>query len=205
MGQITTGIRSILSNPLCYIAFQNIMGAHKFRKKFVAEFIRPVSGLTLLDVGCGPADILAYLPNIDYWGFDISDIYIMQARSRFGVLGKFHCQELMEPDLDKMPTFDIVLALGLLHHLDDESAINMMRLSKKALKPGGRMLTIDPCVNIDQNIFSRFLVAHDRGKNVRDKAGYALVANSVFESPHVEVRHQNWVPYTHCIMECTRK
>lgn len=205
MSQVTYGVRSILSNPTCYSIFQNIMGANGFRKRFVSEFIRPFSGCSLLDVGCGPADILDHLPDIDYWGFDISHQYIKQARTRFDLRGKFHCQELMDSDLEKMPSFDIVLALGLLHHLDDEIAVNVMKLSERALKPGGRLLTFDPCIDFGQNIISRFLVTHDRGQNVRDKAGYTFIANSVFEAPRIEVRHQSWIPYTHCIMECTRK
>jgi SAM-dependent methyltransferase len=205
MGQITSGVRAIFSSPLIYSGFQNLMGAHGVRTTLVKEFVRPISGSAILDIGCGPADILAYLPVVDYFGFDISDAYIARANKRFGMRGKFFCQELTSSDVEKMPQVDIVLALGLLHHLDDESAIAVLQLASQALKPGGRLLTFDPCLDAEQNLVSRFLVGIDRGQNVRTGAGYESIASAVFESPRIEVRHRAWIPYTHCFMECTRK
>jgi SAM-dependent methyltransferase len=205
MGQVTTGIRAIFSNPAIYSVFQNIMGAHGVRTTLVEEFVRPISGCTILDIGCGPADILDYLTDVDYFGFDISDAYIARANKRFGLRGKFYCKELTHADIEKMPKVDIVLALGLLHHLDDKSAIAILNLGLQALKPGGRLLTFDPCFDAEQNIVSRFLVGIDRGQNVRTRKGYEYIASRVFEIPRVEVRHRAWIPYTHCFMECTRK
>lgn len=205
MGQVTSGVRAIFSNPAIYSTFQNVMGAHRFRIGFVDEFVRPFLECAILDIGCGPADILAYLPEVDYCGFDISDAYIERANKRFGLRGKFYCQELTHADVEKMPQVDIVLALGLLHHLDDESAMAVLQLAFQALKPGGRLLTFDPCFDTEQNPIARFLVGIDRGQNVRTGAGYRSIASEVFESPRVEVRHRAWIPYTHCFMECTRK
>lgn len=180
MTQITHGVRAILSQPVIYSSFQRIMGAHRFRIRFVEEFVRPSSGCAILDIGCGPADILEYLPVVDYWGFDISEAYIEKAKKRYGLRGKFHRKELTRSDVKQMPPFDIVLALGLLHHLDDEGAVNVMRLASLALKPGGRLLTVDPCLDTGQNPIARFLVKNDRGRNVRTMAGYASIASAVF-------------------------
>jgi dTDP-4-amino-4,6-dideoxygalactose transaminase len=160
--------------------------------------------MKVLDVGCGPADILDYLPDVDYWGFDISRDYISQACQRFGTRGKFHCKQLQMTDFEGMPLFDVVLAIGLLHHLDDSVAINVMQLASKALKADGSLLTIDPCLDSSQNPIARFLVRNDRGRNVRDKAGYEAIAKAVFGSPRVEVRHKAWIPYTLCFMECRK-
>lgn len=205
MAQITNGVRAILSQPIVYSLFQGLMGAHRFRVNFVEEFIRPASGCTILDIGCGPADIVDYLPEVDYFGFDISEAYITRAKTRFGQRGKFSCQLLTQSEVEKLPRADIVLALGLLHHLDNEAAIGIMRLAFEALKPGGRLLTFDPCIDPEQNIISRLLVSADRGQNVRTKSEYGSIAREIFESPRIEVRHRAWIPYTHCFMECTRR
>jgi len=158
----------------------------------------------ILDIGCGPADILADLPDVEYWGYDISEAYIAQANRRFGKRGRFECKQLQFEDLVVLPKFDVVLALGLLHHLDDSVAVGVLQLAHEALKPGGRLLTIDPCLDPSQNPVARFLVRNDRGQNVRDRKEYSALADKVFSSPRVEVRHQTWIPYTHCFMECQK-
>lgn len=203
MAQITNGLRALLSHPLVYITFQALMGPSSVRRNFVADFVRPEPGISVLDIGCGPADILDFLPSVDYRGFDISEAYIEHAHKRFGNRGVFTCKHLEIGDLAGLPKFDVVLALGLLHHLDEAEAIGVMRLARVALKPGGRLITIDPVLDAGQNIIAGFLIRRDRGRNVREKSGYEAIARAVFPPPRIEVRHQTWIPYTHCMMECT--
>ncbi len=204
MGETTSGIHSILSYPVVYSTFQRALGAGKVRSDFTKSFIRPFTGCTILDIGCGPADIFEYLGNADYWGFDVSHAYIQRAKKRYGSNGRFYCQELAVSDIIDMPLFDIVLALGLLHHLDDAGADDVIQLSYKALKPGGRFVTLDPCLEPRQNPIARFLAKSDRGKNVRNQAEYWSLASAVFKSPRVEIYHKCGIPYTHCFMECIR-
>jgi SAM-dependent methyltransferase len=204
MAQVTSGIRAILSHPVVYRTFQRLMGPPTVRRNFVADFIRPVAGMRVLDIGCGPADILDDLPAVEYHGFDISPDYVDHARARFGARGHFTCKLLEAADLAALPRFDVVLALGLLHHLDDRQAGELVRLAAAALGPGGRLVTIDPVLEPGQNPVARFLVRRDRGQNVRDRAGYERLARVSFSPVRAEVRHQAWIPYTHCMMECTR-
>lgn len=204
MSQITHGVWAVLSHPVVYSAFQSFMGAHSFRQRFVANYIKPFPGMKILDVGCGPADILAYLPEVDYWGYDISEAYIAQAKKKFGPRGRFNCKQLQFDDLAEMPKFDVVLASGLLHHLDDSVAVGVLQLAHEGLQQGGRLLSVDPCLDPLQSPVARFLVRNDRGQNVRNKEGYQALADKVFSSPRVEVRHQVWIPYTHCFMECRK-
>lgn len=204
MAQITNGMRTILADPRIYYLFTLLMGAYRFQKEFVTTAIRPFQGIKILDIGCGPADILSHLPDAEYWGFDINQKYIDHAQKKFGKRAHFQCKQLQLSDLADLPSFDIVLAIGLLHHLDDLSATATMQLASKALKKGGRLLTIDPCLDPEQNEIARFLIRYDRGQNVRDKAGYHAIAIKTFQSPKVEVRHKLWVPYTHCFMECQK-
>ena len=204
MGQITNGVRAVLSIPFVYSSFQIIMGARKFNQRFAIERIRPFSGMNILDVGCGPAEILTCLPDVNYWGFDISKPYIEQARKRFDNAGNFQCKQLQKADLVSLPKFDAVLALGLFHHLDDEVAIELMELASQALRPGGRLISVDPCIDPSQNIFSSFLISKDRGQNVRNRQGYTSLGMQVFPNRAVQVVHKAWIPYTHCFMECTK-
>lgn len=205
MGQITTGIRSILDHPRVYHLLQTLLGAHKGRIELVRDFIRPNTGDFILDIGCGPAEIIDYLPKIKYWGFDISPNYIAQAKARYQDQAHFFQKELTEDDVSSLPKFDTALAVGVLHHLNDETSKHLFELLHKALKPGGRVVCIDPCYEDGQNLLAKFLISRDRGQNVRAQSGYAtLVPNFLFEC-RTEVRHRVWIPYTHCYMECTRK
>jgi cyclopropane fatty-acyl-phospholipid synthase-like methyltransferase len=103
-----------------------------------------------------------------------------------------------------MQAFDIVLAIGLLHHLDDQQAINLFILAQSALKQGGRLITIDPCYAPDQTAIARFLVRRDRGQNVRTAQQYKHLVETIFSQCKFEVKHRQWIPYTHCIMECKK-
>lgn len=205
MTQITHGIRSILSHPTIYSTFQQVMGIAKVRSFFTEKYIKPFQGMRILDIGCGPADILSHLRGVEYFGFDLSAIYIKNAQAKFKEKGTFYCKELHNIDIDKMPPFDVVLSMGLLHHLDDTTAINTLQLAARALKQGGRFLTMDPCFVNKQNSFAKFLIKNDRGQHVRTEDGYSKLADKVFKSFEMEIRHKKWIPYTHCFMECTKE
>lgn len=204
MSQITSGARAILSHPVIYDALQNIMGAHQIRRELVENFVKPSPNSRILDIGCGTAEILPYLPdNVGYWGFDISRPYIEAAKSRFGSLGHFHCGLLDKTALNELPKFDVVLAIGVLHHLDDDVAANLFALAREALGEHGRMITIDPCLDPGQNPIARYLIRHDRGQNVRNSEGYQQLACQTFPTVQGTLRHRRWIPYTHWIMECS--
>lgn len=205
VGQTTTGLKAVLSYPWIYDVFQNMMGARRVRRSFSETHIRSFPGSRLLDIGCGTAWILEYLPeNIDYYGYDINSDYIAAAREKFGKKGQFACRLLEESEVAEMQPFDIVITVGLLHHLDDDVARNVIRLARIALHPGGRFVSLDPVFATGQNPIAKFIISRDRGRHVRDGEGYLTLARHEFN--HVEgfLRHRTWMPYTHWIMECTR-
>lgn len=200
---ITTSVRTLLSNPFVYELFQNIMGADKARKSIVSEFIEPYLVNNILDIGCGPAEILTYLPNVNYYGFDISNAYIERAKIKYGEKGKFFTKYLDTEDLNWLPKFDLVLMLGVLHHMDDNVATDILSIAHNALKSEGRLLTIDPVYDDRQSYIARFLVSKDRGQYVRTREEYLLLATYFFNNVNIDIRYRKWIPYTHCIMECS--
>tara|TARA_S200000501_G_scaffold348936_1_gene364619 strand:+ start:1146 stop:1760 length:615 start_codon:yes stop_codon:yes gene_type:complete len=204
MSQINTGIRSILSNAFIYESFQKIMGMHKVRKELVSKYITPYNVDSILDIGCGPADILEFLPKLDYHGFDISNNYINTAKKKFGNKGSFYAKALTCKVIKKLPDFDVVLMNGVLHHLDDSTAREMIKLSKIALRNGGRLLTLDTAFAPNQNPIARFLSSIDRGKNVRTAEGYLSLTEDFFSKTDVAQYNKSGIPITLCIMECTK-
>lgn len=204
MAQITGGIRSVLSHPIVYDTLQNFLGAKKFRAFFSESMIRSRYSDRILDLGCGTAEILDFMPEVEYIGYDISSQYIEAAKRRFGPRGNFEARIATEDEVSRGVPFDIVLALGVLHHLDDETAVTLMRTAHAALKPGGRLVTLDPVFEGGQSPLARFLISKDRGQNVRDQAGYENLARHSFQNVRTTVRHQSWIPYTHCFIEAVK-
>lgn len=207
MAQITHGIRSILSLASVYDVTQAILGAGRSRTRLASDYIRAKQGDILLDIGCGTAQLLPYLPSgMRYIGFDLSKDYIDAARARYGDRARFECMDVADfEDGDFQGGADIVLAIGILHHLDDDLAAALVRTAWNQLKPGGRFISIDGTLTENQSGVARALILRDRGQNIRSPDGYIRLARTAFESVDVSIRADMlYIPYTHCIMECTR-
>lgn len=195
----------LLSCSKIYDLFQKFMGSSRGRLIFSARYIRAKKGDRILDIGCGTAEALSVLPEVKYYGFDPNPRYIETARSRYCDRNActFVCASIDDVMLDSEPQFDIVLALGVLHHLDDGAVIRLANLAKRSLKQRGRLILVDPCLVENQSIIARSLALLDRGKYVRDANGYINLINNVFTDISSEVNYNlTRFPYTHLIIEC---
>jgi len=197
--------RSALSQPSIYRLFNRMIGVNRFRHLYVNQYICPKHGDSILDIGCGPADILEHLSDVTYIGFDSNSAYIDSAKKNFSTRGAFFCDKVSEAVISENDFFDIVLANGILHHLEDAEAIDLFKLAFKALKPGGRIITHDGCYTPTQSLASRYLLSKDRGTHVRTYDAYLKLASMFFTHVHATL-HENLlrIPYTHIILECQK-
>jgi SAM-dependent methyltransferase len=166
--QDDTRLKSVLRSASIYSAFQNLIGARKAWNWFIGEHVRPQAGQKIIDIGCGPGDILESLPDVRYVGLDISEPYISLARKRYGNRGTFLLGDagacIGNPALAGA---DIVMCYDVLHHLDDPEVNQVFTLARRHLVPGGRFAGVEPCRLRHQTPVSRWIMSKDRGQNIR--------------------------------------
>lgn len=201
MSQKTSLLYRLLSNTLVYSLSQKIMSGTSFRAKIVKKYITK-NNVNVLDVGCGPAEILESLPEVKYFGYDVNPNYINYAKKKYGKKGNFFCRKFTNKDLKKLPKFDYVLLLGILHHLNDDEIKELMLLIKKILKKNGNIITEDPILIQKQNPVAKLLVKMDRGNNVRKKEEYIKIIKAHFKKINSKIYHQQFIPYTWFCMNC---
>jgi SAM-dependent methyltransferase len=196
--------RPILNLPWAYQMWGSVVGSDGYRKTLAKEHIRARPSDRILDVGCGPGSMVPYLPRSEYVGFDANPDYIQQARRRFPE-AHFTCDRVNEYNLPQSEYFDIVIALGILHHLDDQEAVQLFRMARRTLKPQGRLITLDSVWVAGQSRLAKFLLSRDRGRFVRHAEQYVALASTSFSTVNSIVRHDMLrIPYSHLVLECSR-
>jgi cyclopropane fatty-acyl-phospholipid synthase-like methyltransferase len=204
--QTSTGVKKTLELPWVYKLFQRLIQNRKAQRRFVDRIVSVEPGMKVLDIGCGPAEILEDLPEgIDYVGYDMESKYIEFARQKYGSRGRFFCQRVSEQDMPEPGTYDRVLAIGLIHHLNDDEAKKLFQLAAHALKPGGAMVTNDNAYIDKQSPIARYIISHDRGRHTRTPEGYTKLAGTVFSQIETTLVHDMMkVPYTSFFMKCIK-
>jgi len=204
----TTGLRSLLSMSKVYDGFQQVIGGKKARKYVVDNFINKFNGerCKVLDIGCGTGYLLDYITkDIEYHGYDLNQTYIDHAKNKYGERGSFYCERVRNMELSENEKFDFVIAMGLIHHLNDQESIDLFSLAFNALKKNGKFLTLDGVFTNEQSNLAKYILNNDRGKHVRTEKEYIVLAKSHFDIIDSEVTDDLFtIPYTACILSCTK-
>jgi len=202
MEEVRTGPRAVLSKPLAYVSLQRLLGADRSHRRFAAEYIRARPGDRVLDIGCGPGDALRVLPEVAYLGVDLSPEYVASAEQRYGDRGRFRIADVRVDDLAGEGPFDVILAMGLLHHLDDDTVRGLLAAARRLLAADGRFVAIDPATVPGQHRIAAWLVSLDRGRHVRGPEELRGLAAESLPGVRATVRHDLLrVPYTHVVLE----
>lgn len=194
-------MRRLLEAPTIYQSFQVFGGFFSARTRAIGEYLKLKPGDRILDVGCGPGFISKYLPDgVIYNGFDIDQRYISYAQRHFGDRGTFHCGIFDQASGREFEGADVVMMNGLLHHVDDPTATDLLKTARAVLRPGGIGFTLDGCFRKEQSSFVRWLLESDRGRFVRTEECYEKICGSVFDKVEINIREDlSWVPYTYAI------
>jgi SAM-dependent methyltransferase len=201
------GLYAFLERPGVYERVQNVLGGRAARRRLVDEFIRPFRGARLLDVGCGTGTLLESLPEgVEYVGFDGNAAYVETARRRYGGRGAFLRATVGKDAIGFADgTFDRVVAVALLHHLDDADVDALLRSAARLLRPGGVFVSIDGAVHPRQSRLARMMLALDRGGRIRTPEEYRRLIGMHFPLLETSLLTDLLpIPYSHFVARGTR-
>jgi SAM-dependent methyltransferase len=162
----------LLGFKLAYNAYQSIVGGVSYRNRFVSENV--LSSTRILDIGCGTGVVAKKLrEDQSYTGVDSSLRYVEAARELVTPCKEF---KIVAGDVSKEDwvislggeSFDSALALGLLHHLDDQGVVNLLQSLRPFIESGGCLYTVDPVITKYSSRAARWFAENDRGNFVRD-------------------------------------
>lgn len=166
--------------PSIYSALRSAMGGDRYWRSLVHEVAQIKPGMRVLDVGCGPARVIKQLPaGVEYVGVDHNVRCIAQAQRRFAPPARFVVAEAAS--VGRLgERFDVVFAMGILHHLCDLDCRAMLDGVARLLAPQGRLVTADVVEIPDASPSASWLLSRDRGDHVRDERGYGSLLNRSF-------------------------
>ncbi|MEY2959183.1 MAG: hypothetical protein RLZZ01_1751 [Actinomycetota bacterium] len=194
-------ITSSLALVPVYVGVQHLLGAHRPRHRAI-ELLDLGHDDVMIDIGCGPAYYFDRLPTgTTYFGFDTSSRYIAWSTARFGDRGSFTSAVFDEDAAASIPRPTAAALFGLLHHLPDDEADQLLRLIGRSLGAGGRAVSVDTCFFDGQGRVDAWLSARDRGEFVRRTERFEEMASSVFGSVETELLAATpRMPTSHWIM-----
>lgn len=202
MAQRITGAYRLITVPQIYKGLMKALGSERSTRTYVDDFLRPKPGEKILDVGCGPAQVLPYLPDdVAYVGIDLNEKHIAFAREHYGERGRFIVGNAGEDLNQEAGSFDLINVSALLHHLDDKDATALFSGLKRLLKPGGRIVTFDNVHLSNQRLAVKLLNALDSGLNIRTPEGYVELLKGLGFEVKTHLFHDRLrIPYDHFIM-----
>ena len=168
----------------CFDIIANLFYSKEI-KELIKREINPATGLNLLDAPCGTGTLFDICKPCNYTGIDIDKNRVLKAQDRYAG-GKF-----LVSDASNLPfpekKFDLILAAGLFHHVDDECSIKILSEFSRVLKPTGRIIVFEAIWPLHRyNIVGYLARKMDQGRFVRYCEGYENLFKKYF---HIQVRY----------------
>ena len=134
-------------------------------------------GDRVLDLGCGTGEFSYLFPPESYTGIDIDPSNIAYANRHYKE------KQFLIADGRKLPfgqhSFDKILVVGILHHLDNTECSEVLGEIKRVLKPGGSVLIMEDT----KSDFWLTGLTHrlDQGAHIRARDDWRRILSSIFK------------------------
>ena len=197
-------LRKVLEIPAVYAWFQKVIWREDFRSWFITKYIGDTSGKKILDLGCGTADMLDHIWDEElYIGIDNNKHYIEEDKKRFAdrKTCQFYHTDLNAFAENAIQKFDIVLMIGVIHHIDDDALNAAMASIKRVISCGGVFVSCDPCYIDGMNPIARLMCILDRGRYVRSADDLISIQKKYWTDVKYEIKTDllRFLPYSSII------
>lgn len=193
-------IAQVFDNAKLYEIFQSVVDRRETQEIIRNEILKPDQITNVLDFGCGIGYHSELFKSAHYLGIEPLEACIAVANRRYASsrvefeLGD-HLSMKALPD----NSFDLVIAIGVLHHIDNEIFGEFIQEAFRILTPGARFTSFDPVFHSEQSKISEWVVKQDRGGWVRTEADYMGVIGRTFQGVVETKIYSNLlrIPYDH--------
>jgi SAM-dependent methyltransferase len=120
--------------------------SRRYFEAHILPLLPPDRAAVIAEVGCGWGRYLAALAALGYSrcaGVDVSDEQTAYARDTLALTNVARGDALTWLDA-KAESFDCILALDVLEHLDNDALVRLAHAARGALKPGGTLIVHAP-------------------------------------------------------------
>jgi len=156
--------------PKTYLLFQELIGGVSDKKKLLMEYYEGQK--SILEIGCSVgnlADTFKPLQGIKYTGVDIDAGALKLAKKRFAKQSNFSFLNIDLIDLaESGQKFDYILFAGILHHVNDATALKLLKMVSKIITLDGVIVFSEvEKLRRDDNLFFKLFYNFEQGKYLR--------------------------------------
>lgn len=193
-------LAQVFDNAKLYEIFQFAVGRRGTQEIIRNEILKPDQIVNVLDFGCGIGYHSELFKSAHYMGIEPLDACITVANRKYASSRvEFELGDQLSLKALPESSFDLVIAIGVLHHIDDKIFREFVQEAFRILKPGARLTTFDPVFHSKQSKISEWVVKQDRGGWVRTEGGYLEIIAKTFPEDIETKIYSNLlrIPYDH--------